>query len=133
MQFHGRSLLFASMGLKTITAFCAGMLLQLSVVAFGIPTGALESVRSSACPSSCCENLDSCPCFESSGQDEAPAPLPPAPPDLKGPLARPSEPVALVIIDSPTKESPPTACVVRNSPGGYSGVPLTVAFCSFVI
>ena len=121
------------MGLKTITAFCAGMLLQLSVIASGISTGALESVRSSACASSCCENLDSCPCFESSGQDEAPAPLPPALPDLKGPLASPSEPVALVTIDSPTKECSPIACVVRNPPGGYSGVPLTVAFCSFVI
>ena len=109
------------------------MLLQLSLIAIGIPAGASESARSSAYASSCCENLDSCPCFESSGQDEAPAPLPPAPPDLKGPLARPSEPAALVTIDSPNRQSLPAACVVRNPPGGYSGVPLAVAFCSLVI
>jgi len=123
------------MGLKTITAFCAGMLLQLSQIGSCLPAISFETAVSSGavCASSCCEEMESCPCFETGGQDERPAPLVPAPTDLKGQLAKSPERATLVNVDSPARQTPPTAAVVRNVPRGYLGVPLSVAFCSFVI
>lgn len=122
------------MGLKTITALCAGILLQLSQIGSCLPANAFETAASgAACASSCCEEMESCPCFEMGGQDEKPVPLVPAQMDPKGPLAKSPERVKLVSVNCPAVQATPTAAIVRDGRGGYSGVHLSVAFCSFVI
>lgn len=122
------------MNLKAISALIMGLLLQWSVVA-ALPTAEpANACASAAAPMTCCASAKSCPCLDkqdSSG--EKPAPLAPSAPDLK-----------LVFIEAPTTDDNVAATPlseldsstpqVRAGPtAGFPGVPLSVAFCSFVI
>ena len=82
---------------------------------------------------SCCGGPQSCPCIDTDDTSQKPAPVLPATSDLKftflalsgadvtsGPAAAPPH---LVLHTNP----------VAGIRAGYSGVPLNVAFCSFVI
>jgi hypothetical protein len=84
--------------------------------------------------SSCCEGLPACPCASNDDPDQKPAPLAPAPVDLKlsAPKARELDLTALLILWETSQAVVATASI-PESHGGFAGVPLSVAFCTFVI
>jgi hypothetical protein len=83
----------------------------------------------------CCEGADSCPCAKNSESEQKPAPLvPDSGIVLKLPAAKTCD--NRVSIGSPagnTTSSTVAACPAAVPPGGYAGVCLSVALCSFVI
>lgn len=122
------------MNIRATFALIMGLLLQWSMVqAFPDATPAEHCATASA-PMACCASKQVCPCVVDKGESgEKPAPLAPASPVLK-----------LVFVGVPsTDNSVEIAAIsvaVHGSPyaradsvAGYPGVPLSVAFCSFVI
>lgn len=121
------------MSFKSIVALFMGLVIQLSqaqscVVAVSVsPTGAL------ARPTCCCEGLQSCPCASDRGPEQKSAPLVPATVDLKCLV-----PQATGTNNHTAPLCPPTGAGVitaatREARWAYAGVPLSVAFCRFVI
>ena len=82
---------------------------------------------------SCCEQLDSCPCAKESRENEKPAPLLPAGVDLKVFLSKAPEALRSGTRPSPATESKMALVSPAPCRTGYAGVPLSVAFCRFVI
>ncbi|MBK1817385.1 hypothetical protein JIN84_17325 [Luteolibacter yonseiensis] len=122
-----------AMAIKSIIALFLGLVIQLSQVQLG---PAAEPVKS--CDNgqfmSCCDGLQSCPCAKESDPDQKPSPLIPAGVDLKWLVSKVSEPASL---DSPTNPQSETLVVFAASQTdtrcAFEGVPLSVAFCRFVI
>lgn len=83
---------------------------------------------------SCCDGLKSCPCAKECDPAQKPGPLIPAGADLKLLVSKASEPTGL---DTPT--IPQTEELIENVASqtdvrsAFAGVPLSVAFCRFVI
>jgi hypothetical protein len=83
----------------------------------------------------CCAGARTCDCAENSDPDQKPAPVPPAPRgELKVPAVKPAEiNVAVVSLHDPELSVTATFTPLAGSVSGYTGVRLSVAFCSFVI
>jgi hypothetical protein len=122
------------MYIKSIIALFMGLVFQLSQVqSSSMATGSAKSCGVGAQAMSCCEGLQSCPCLDEGGSNQTPALMIPAAVDLKPAISQAPEqnrPAALF--------PPPTDAVVATASwtefrAGYSGVPLSVAFCRFVI
>ena len=121
------------MGMRSIVALFLGLLIQLSQVQSCLAAEPAKPCATKAHPGCCCDGMRSCPCAKDSDQNQKPAPLIPAALDLK-----------LLISKTPGTHGldalipPPAAAVVftASSPksrNGFAGVPLSVAFCRFVI
>ncbi len=108
------------------------------VVQFSQVSGYLAMQESSSCVdessmSCCCAAVKSCPCVEESPNHEKPEPLFPASIDLKQLVSKTAENPILVDLDPPATASTNTAATSIFFHGAYQGVPLSVAFCKFVI
>lgn len=118
---------------KSIIALLMGLMIQLSQVPSCLASESTKTCGTQAHPAGCCEGLESCPCAENSDSTPKPAPLIPAAVDLKwlippAPAANECDPVA-----SPPADVPTFCDSSTESRSGFAGVPLSVAFCSFVI
>jgi len=121
--------------IKSIVGLFLGLVIQLSQIQ---PCAAADTKP--ACPSvaagthDCCGGKTSCPCANNSEQTPTPAPIIPAAADLKlsAPKARELDFLALLFLPEISEAVPATASI-PESHVGFSGVPLSVAFCTFVI
>ncbi len=121
--------------LKFTVGLFLGLVIQLSQIQ---PCVAADSEQS--CPTvaarvhTCCEGKVSCPCANNSQQAPTPAPAIPVSVDLKlnAPKARELDFITLFFLPDSSNAKPG---IVRfpESTFGFLGVPLSVAFCSFVI
>ena len=82
---------------------------------------------------SCCESLQSCPCAKKSDPDQKPSPLIPLSGDLKWFASKASEPAGLDELILTQTEFEVGTGSQREGPIAFAGVPLSVAFCCFVI
>ncbi|MBK1882782.1 hypothetical protein JIN85_10170 [Luteolibacter pohnpeiensis] len=122
------------MAIKSIVALFLGLLLQLSQVQAGLAcltTDDCAPMKSHTM--SCCADQASCPCASNSEDEPKPAPIAPATAQLKlefpAPVELDHEPGMLIASGLPV--APPSVPADLNV--GYEGVPLSVAFCSYVI
>lgn len=120
------------MNIRATIALVMGLLLQWSMVQ-AVPTTSPAKSCGTGSAMSCCASKQVCPCADESDSNEKPAPFAPTSPDLK--LVFTAVPAS-----DDTVETVPTATADQASPqaragsiAGYPGVPLCVAFCSFVI
>ena len=120
---------------KSIVGLFLGLVIQLSQVQ---PCAATDSKQ--ACPTavaqvhSCCEGKTSCPCANNSEQAPRPVPAIPVSVDLKlhAPKGRELDFLTLFFLPISPVAVPATASFTESS-SGFAGVPLSVAFCNFVI
>lgn len=120
------------MGLKAVIALFLGLVIQFSQVQSGL-AASISACGDKDQPMSCCEGPKSCPCISETDADQKPTPLIPATVDLKWFVSKPQEPDRFIAVVSPPAASVLPATRARENRTGYSGVPLSVAFCSFVI
>jgi hypothetical protein len=121
------------MNVRSIIALFMGLVIQLSQVQLSLAADTATTCGDHRQAMSCCDGLRSCPCASESHSDQKPAPLVPVTVDLKLLVSKGSEPYRLEALISP-----PTNAVVLPAShvdpwNGYAGVPLSVAFCRFVI
>ena len=123
------------MNAKVIITLILGLVFQLAQVLPGAIIPASCAPHSQTC--GCCAEGKSCQCSIENEPDHQQAPKP-ALPDaqgvLKAPLVRPGDEEAFV---HPVTETLASAIIEstprRESPAGFAGVRLSVAFCSIVI
>ena len=122
------------MVIKSIIALLLGLVIQLSQVPSCLAGEAEKPCATSAQGMDCCKDAESCPCFEESDQKpQKPTPLIPESVDLKFLYSKAPETTRLEALIVPPGEAvlaTASALEIRN---GYSGVPLSVAFCRFLI
>ena len=121
------------MGIRSIIALFMGLVIQLSQVQLCVAAESTKSCATSGDRMSCCEGLKSCPCAKKSDPVEKPAPLVPAAVDLKLFVSKASGPSGFDVIHFPQSVRVLVSAARRESNTGYAGVPLSVAFCRFVI
>ena len=120
---------------KSIVGLFLGLVIQLSQVQ-PCSAGNFEPVcpNASAPVHSCCEGKPSCPCANNSHQVPKPVPALLASVDLKlnAPKARELDFLTQFSLYDSTEAMPCIASFAESN-RGFLGVPLAVAFCSFVI
>jgi hypothetical protein len=122
------------MNLKAVIALLMGLVIQLSQAHVSWMTqDSPKSCGSSVHPMSCCEGLKSCPCVDEGDSNQKPAPLVPATIELKTLVSQVAGAVDPVALFSPPENAAVPAASFVEFRSGYAGVPLSVAFCSFVI
>lgn len=120
------------MGLKAVIALFLGLVIQLSQVQAGL-AAAVSACGDMGKPMSCCQGPKSCPCVSETDRDQKPAPLIPSAGELKWFVSKSPEPDRFIaVLPAPGKPALP-ATRTGDAFAGYAGVPLSVAFCSFVI
>ena len=120
---------------KTAIALILGLVFQLSLVVPRMAT-AMTDCAPMAESCECCAGLTSCPCAEEVEPTQKPLPLAPdSGQTLKAPLAKVTGTrVGLeTISDTQATAFTVIAGPIAGPPIGYTGVRLSVAFCSFVI
>ena len=121
------------MNAKLAITFILGLVFQLAQVLPGAVIQSPCQMQEESCD--CCMGAKSCHCAENSDSDQKPAPVPlQSGSVLKVPAAKPTETRVTVefasgIDQATTIGNPPAAGPVR----GFTGVRLSVAFCSFVM
>lgn len=121
------------MNVKAIIALLMGLVIQLSQVqscVAAIPAGPSEAEAHSMC---CCDGLKSCPCASDRSGNEQPAPLIPATVDLKLLVAKAAGTNSFDVPVSPRSATVVATASHPEARSAYAGVPLSVAFCRFVI
>jgi len=134
-QTHSGITLIRIMRLKTIIALIFGLVFQLAHVLPGM-AAAMTDCAPTAESCACCDGLDSCPCADEGEPVQNPLPLAPdSSQTLKAPLAKVTcTRVSLEAISGPQAIAPSVTATPLAGPWtGYTGVRLSVAFCSFVI
>ncbi len=119
--------------LRSVIALFLGLVIQLSQVPSCLAREATPPCATQAHAMACCEDMKSCPCVKEGEPAGKPAPLVPAAVDLKWFGAKASEPVRVEPLISPPGDAVPAAVVAPENHGGFYGVPLSVAFCSYLI
>jgi hypothetical protein len=120
------------MGLKAVIALFLGLVLQFSQAQSGV-AALLATCGDMEQPMSCCEGPKSCPCLSETDPDQKPSPLAAAVVDLKWFVSKPTEPDRFVSVPQALENPAIPATRAGDTIAGYAGVPLAVAFCSFVI
>ena len=121
--------------LKSIVGLFLVLVIQLSQVQACPATESNPSCPAVAASAhDCCKEKTSCPCVSERKQAPQPIPAAPAPVDLKlsAPKVRELDFLALFFLPKISEAVPATASF-PESHRGFTGVPLSVAFCSFVI
>ncbi len=121
------------MVIKSVIALLLGLVIQLSQVPSCLAGETAKPCATSAQRMDCCKDMKSCPCVKGSNQKQKPTPLIPESVDLKFLFSKAPETPrldALIVPPADTVLATASALEIRN---GYSGVPLSVAFCCFVI
>lgn len=119
--------------IKPLIALCLGLVIQLSQVQLCWASAPAKSCASDTQVACCCGDTQSCPCASESTPDQKPAPLIPAGADLKPLLANVTEPDIFGIWVTPPENATVRTTQFSKLAGGYAGVPLSVAFCRFII
>jgi hypothetical protein len=118
------------MDVRSIIALFLGLVIQFSQV----PSRVMDQpTKACATAMSCCEGLDACPCARNNESDQKPAPVIPASVELKIAIAIASVSHDTVALLSKAIEGNAVMGSQRESCVGFAGVPLSVAFCTFVI
>lgn len=121
------------MNIRATIALFMGLLLQWSMVQAFPDTIPAKSCGSESASMACCASKQVCPCLDQSESSEKPAPLAPTSSVLKlifAAVPATDDSVETTAIPPAVQVSPHTKA---SSTAGYPGVPLSVAFCSFVI
>jgi hypothetical protein len=121
------------MNVKAIIALLMGLVIQLSQVQSCVAANSADPSGVKARPMCCCEGLQSCPCASDREPDRKPAPLLPAAVDLKWILQKSTGTNSLDAPVSPPTETGISIASRDEARWAYAGVPLSVAFCCFVI
>lgn len=121
------------MNVKAVITLIFGLVFQLAQVLPAASVATPCASHGTSC--ACCEGADSCPCAKNGESDQKPAPLS----SDSGSVLKLSAAKAgdtRISIES-LAGNPPSATVVASPvagpSGGFAGVRLSVAFCSFVI
>jgi hypothetical protein len=121
------------MNMKTTIALILGLVFQLSLVMPGI--GAVVDCAPATESCECCAGMDSCPCADEGEPLQNPLPVAPESGNsLKVPVAKVSS--TRVSVETLADIGPSVSAVSSPMSGplsGYTGVRLSVAFCTFVI
>lgn len=125
--------LTTAMEIRSIIALFMGLVIQLSQLQISAAADSTKSCASAGHRMACCEGLESCPCAKKSDPVEKPAPLVPAAVDLKLFVSKASGPDCFHAIRFPQTVRVFAGTSRPESKTGYAGVPLSVAFCRFVI
>ena len=121
------------MNVKAVITVILGLIFQL---AQALPAATFTSpCASHGTTCTCCESADSCPCAKSGESDQKPAPaLPESGNVLKLSAAKADDNQVSIESLAGNHPSPTLATSQVSVPSsGYAGVPLSVAFCLFVI
>lgn len=121
------------MSFKSIIALFMGLVIQWSQVQSCVAAISAGPSGTKASHSCCCAGLESCPCVSDRDPDHKPAPLVPTAVDLKQLVARTAGPNSLDVPISPRSATQVATASREESRRAYAGVPLSVAFCCFVI
>jgi hypothetical protein len=122
------------MNLKSIVGLLMGLVIQLSQVPSCLAWEAPTACAAQAHPAGCCEGLESCPCAKNTDSAPKPAPLIPAEVDLKCLISpAPAEANSQWVTPAPADILAFSLSSTESRCGGFAGVPLSVAFCSFII
>ena len=122
------------MGFNSVIAVFLGLLIQLTQVQLFSGDGAAPPCIKMGNSMGCCESVKSCHCLEDSDPDQQSTPLTVAAVDSKLLLSRAPETDPVSVFISPTDSSILVASPTSRVCGGFfAGVPVSVAFCSFVI
>jgi hypothetical protein len=116
---------------RTIMGLIMGLAIQLALLQ---PLLSADSVSDRCAAAGCCDEMASCPCASNGDPEQKPAPIAPAQLDskLSPPKARELDLLPL-LIPPDTSEAVVAAASIPESHVGFAGVPLSVAFCTFVI
>ncbi len=118
--------------LRAIFGLFLGLVIQCSHVQSSLAADVAHSCGGGEFMS-CCDGLQACPCASEENPVEKPSPMVPAATDLKLLVSKGAEPINLEApVCDPTDSSFFTASSFEICKG-YAGVPLSVAFCRFVI
>ena len=122
------------MDMRSIIALLMGLVLQLSQM-----QSCLAARPEEPCPARthavkcCCGGLESCPCVKETRESETPTPQLPASVELKLSISEAPEVTLIAPPVSPPASAGGIVAIPALGRSGYAGVPLSVAFCSFVI
>jgi hypothetical protein len=130
---HNPPILIHIMSVKTVITLILGLVFQLAQV---LPGAAVtESCAPVGTSCACCESSDTCPCAKNGESEQQPSPLSTNSGSFfKLPAAKACD--TRVSIESLRKAHPSgnlAPSPVAGPSNGYTGVRLSVAFCSFVI
>ncbi len=131
--FHLDVTLTVAMTFKSIIALLMGLVIQLSQVPSCLAAEPANPCAKSSQRMTCCEGSKSCPCAKESDQKQKPAPLVPSQVDLKLLISKAPESTRLAASISPPADAVLVAASALENRSAYAGVPLSVAFCRFVI
>jgi hypothetical protein len=121
------------MNLKPIAALFMGLVIQFAQMQSCVAASSANPCEGKTPSACCCDGLKSCPCASDSNPDQSPSPLAPAVGDLKFLVSKTpgtnssNEPI------SPRTEDMVSSAPLSEAWKFYPGVPLSVAFCTFVI
>ncbi|MCX8496093.1 MAG: hypothetical protein ORN51_07925 [Akkermansiaceae bacterium] len=121
------------MSLKAFLALLAGLVIQLSQVPPCLAATAAEPCAGHRQAMSCCKDLKSCPCEAKNEQAPKPAPLVPESVGFKGWVAPVPMPHEQGFTASVHAQVALFFATQTEPHAGFIGVPLSVAFCRFVI
>ena len=121
------------MAIKSIIALFLGLVIQLSQVQLGSAAEPEKPCGGNEHSMSCCDGLQSCPCVKQSDPNQKPRPLIPVGSDLKWLASKASEPAGLDEMIFPQTETVVSTGSQMEARSAFGGVPLSVAFCRFVI
>lgn len=121
------------MDFRTVIALLMGLLIQLSQVQTCVAGGVIPSCATTARSMACCDGVKSCPCAKSSESNQKPALPAAAAIELKWLVSETAENDLPGTSVSPPNDAVRPAATVSEFRSGFAGVPLSVAFCRFVI
>lgn len=121
------------MDLKTVITLILGLVFQLAQVLPGAVATAPCQTVSTSCD--CCEGARSCDCAANGDSNQTPSPAPLESGNLlKIPAAKSVETHVSADLPRETQPSANAAVLPETVPSiGYTGIRLSVAFCTFVI
>ena len=122
------------MRIKTLITLLLGLAFQLAQVLPGMSAGA-PCAAAAACKCQSCAGGNSCCCMKSGQPDPNPAPQPLHAGDFLKGMAMKAAETKVSVVSWPAEVLPVMLAVGLPSAvrGGYNGVRLAVAYCSFVI
>ena len=118
------------MGIKSVIALLLGLVIQLAQVPLCF---ALESAAPQTPSVCCCTGSDSCPCVSESEPPPRPEPLVSVALDLKWLISQGSACCRPGPRNVPSTDLTAPPVSLPESHRGYPGVPLSVAFCCYII
>lgn len=125
--------LITAMSFRLVIALLMGLVIQLTQAPSYLATESTKTCATRSQPAGCCEGFESCPCAGNTDPDQKPAPLIPATVGLKWLISPPPSANRLAVVISPPADILTFSVSPTESRSGFAGVPLSVAFCSFII